>query len=283
MLLTHRQVTTFCRASEALLLPDLGLDNYAERAYVFLEAITPCEFIFFGSLTLGTGVLETGFSQVVPGFEKSMEAYASLMSQYPLYNWDHTVNDGKPFTRSDFFTSRQFREIDIFEEVYKPLGIDDHCAIYVPDVEGEISFFGIERNRSADYTQEERNLLALAQSLLGSARNLAVSRDGMLHSQANPAALNRAGLTPREAEVMTLLAEGKTNEEIGILLDIEMNTVKEHVKRIFNKTGSPNRLAASLWAMRVTREDESRALKRHLPSKRVQMSGEFPHLDQQVN
>ncbi|WFB35551.1 helix-turn-helix transcriptional regulator [Kiritimatiellota bacterium B12222] len=279
MLLSSNQLNIYCRAAEELLMPDIGLGNYAERAFAFLEKITPCEFVFFGTFNVGTDVLETRLSQMVPGFEQSMEAYSELMSKYPLYNWDHTVNEGKPFTRSDFFSRRQFHQMDIFEEVYKPLGIDDHCAIYVPGVEGEISFFGIERSRGADYTLEERNLLTLAQSLLGSARNLAKSFSRLADPLPEPASLCRGGLSIRESDVLTLMTHGKTNEEIGMILNIQLNTVKEHVKRILAKTDSPNRLSASLWAMRKAREDQTRPLKCNLPSKRISMRGVQPQLE----
>ncbi|MDF3130189.1 LuxR C-terminal-related transcriptional regulator [Kiritimatiellaeota bacterium B1221] len=276
MQLSSHQLTVYCRASEEFLKPDIGLGNYAERAFAFLEKIAPCEFVFFGTFKVGTDVLETRLSQMAPGFEQAMEAYSALMSKYPLYNWDHTVNGGKPFTRSDFFSRRQFHQMDIFAEVYKPLGIDDHCAIYVPGVEGEISFFGIERSRAADYTVEERNLLTLAQSLLGSARNLAKSRSRLADPLPDPASLCRGGLSIRESEVLALMTHGKTNEEIGMILNIQLNTVKEHVKRILAKTNSPNRLSASLWAMCRARKDQTRPLKRDLPYKQISMRGVLP-------
>ena len=70
--------------------------------------------------------------------------------------------------------------------------------------------------------------------------------------------LVRAGLTVREAEVLAWLAEGKSNEEIAILLHLQLYTVKGYVKTIFQKIGAPNRLAAALWALRICRQDETR-------------------------
>jgi transcriptional regulator EpsA len=42
-------------------------------------------------------------------------------------------------------------------------------------------------------------------------------------------------ITPREAEIMTLVRVGKTNNEIGSILDISAFTVKNHLQRIFKK------------------------------------------------
>jgi len=45
-------------------------------------------------------------------------------------------------------------------------------------------------------------------------------------------------LTPAETRVMELLAEGKTQAEIGLQLGISTNTVKTHRRRVFEKTGA---------------------------------------------
>ncbi|MGB8409664.1 MAG: LuxR C-terminal-related transcriptional regulator, partial [Gallionella sp.] len=43
------------------------------------------------------------------------------------------------------------------------------------------------------------------------------------------------GITPREAEIMMLVRIGKTNIEIGSILDISSFTVKNHLQRIYKK------------------------------------------------
>ena len=57
-------------------------------------------------------------------------------------------------------------------------------------------------------------------------------------------------LTGREIEVLSLMAEGLTNNEISILLEISPHTVKSHVIHIFNKIGVNDRTHASVWAAR---------------------------------
>jgi DNA-binding CsgD family transcriptional regulator len=55
-------------------------------------------------------------------------------------------------------------------------------------------------------------------------------------------------LSRREREVMDWLAEGKSNEEISIILGISPHTVKNHLERIFKKLSVDHRHAAStLW------------------------------------
>jgi DNA-binding NarL/FixJ family response regulator len=60
------------------------------------------------------------------------------------------------------------------------------------------------------------------------------------------------GLTPREAEVLTLLARGYTNREIAATLVISVRTAGVHVSHILRKLGAPNRLEAAAIAHRVS-------------------------------
>jgi|SRR5436190_369327 len=57
------------------------------------------------------------------------------------------------------------------------------------------------------------------------------------------------GLTPRVAEVLLWIAQGKTNGDIGTILGISESTVKKHVLEIFQKLGVETRSAATLRAL----------------------------------
>jgi DNA-binding CsgD family transcriptional regulator/tetratricopeptide (TPR) repeat protein len=59
-------------------------------------------------------------------------------------------------------------------------------------------------------------------------------------------------LTPREAEVLTLLARGYTNREIAAALVISVRTAGVHVSHILRKLGAPNRLEAAAIAHRLS-------------------------------
>jgi two-component system NarL family response regulator len=57
-------------------------------------------------------------------------------------------------------------------------------------------------------------------------------------------------LTRREIEVLELVAQGNTNREIGELLFISENTVKNHIRNILDKLGLHSRNEAVLYAAR---------------------------------
>ena len=63
-----------------------------------------------------------------------------------------------------------------------------------------------------------------------------------------PAAL--AVLTPREHEILVMLADGARNAEIAASLQVSEQTVKFHVSNVFRKIGASNRTEACRWAIR---------------------------------
>ena len=59
------------------------------------------------------------------------------------------------------------------------------------------------------------------------------------------------GLTPRELEVLRLLGEGRSNDEIGETLCISLRTAEKHVGAILSKLDMPSRTAAATFAVRA--------------------------------
>ena len=62
------------------------------------------------------------------------------------------------------------------------------------------------------------------------------------------ARLTEAALTPRETEVLSWLAKGKTNRDIGDILGTSPRTVNKHLEHIFEKLGVETRSAAAALA-----------------------------------
>ncbi|HKP88482.1 MAG TPA: LuxR C-terminal-related transcriptional regulator [Thermoleophilaceae bacterium] len=60
----------------------------------------------------------------------------------------------------------------------------------------------------------------------------------------------RVGLSPRELQVLQLVAEGRSAPEIGELLFVSAGTVKTHLKNIYGKLGARDRASAVAEALR---------------------------------
>jgi DNA-binding NarL/FixJ family response regulator len=78
------------------------------------------------------------------------------------------------------------------------------------------------------------NLVALLQELM---------------KESQDAPKNTFRLTPRELQITALVAEGCTNKDVAAESKISEETVKHHLKNIFDKTGVSNRLELAIFAM----------------------------------
>ncbi|MFI8180002.1 response regulator [Actinacidiphila glaucinigra] len=75
--------------------------------------------------------------------------------------------------------------------------------------------------------------------------------DALLSQEENTPGQGRGGtLTDREREVLSLIAEGRSNREIARALVLSEKTVKTHVSNILMKLDLSDRTQAALWAVR---------------------------------
>ena len=121
-----------------------------------------------------------------------------------------------------------------------------------PEVVTELLRLGVRAILPADADPEQ-----IAIALAGAVRNLMVlpSRDAALVRPAgisvrNPPDELPEPLTPREREVLHLLASGLGNKEIGVKLQISEHTAKFHVASILGKLGASTRAEAVSLGMR---------------------------------
>lgn len=84
-------------------------------------------------------------------------------------------------------------------------------------------------------------------------RENSLASSALFNSVQNPisssASSPEGAVSQRELEIIELVAQGLTNQEIAQSLTISKRTVDNHVSNIFTKTGAKNRVALSNWAM----------------------------------
>ncbi|MEV2189866.1 response regulator transcription factor [Streptomyces phaeochromogenes] len=109
--------------------------------------------------------------------------------------------------------------------------------------------FLLKRARPAEIVNAVR-LVAEGESLLfpASVRQLAAEYGGGGGNPAARAALDRAALTEREAEVLRLMTRGLSNAEIATRLIVGTETVKSHVSSVLAKLGARDRTQAVIAA-----------------------------------
>ena len=98
---------------------------------------------------------------------------------------------------------------------------------------------------------EAEDLIATVQARLQRHREKveAIARDGGLPDFASALPLAKLGLTPREAEVLLWVAQGKANADVATILGMSEKTVKIHMGRVFDKLNVETRTAAARTAI----------------------------------
>jgi DNA-binding CsgD family transcriptional regulator len=168
---------------------------------------------------------------------------------------------GSALALSDFVDAPDLERLAIYREFYRPLGLADDLSVNVRQGDA-ILCASVMRSRRG-FSPEERALLnvlrphfkqawANAETLhqlraCASGGNASVDP---IAWESEPLEVN-FGLTPREAEVLLWVAQGKTNPEVATILGTRPSTVRTHLERVFAKLGVETRHAASLRAMEV--------------------------------
>lgn len=96
-------------------------------------------------------------------------------------------------------------------------------------------------HRSGDYMRNRDLLAAFANQFYASFKRLM--------GLANPVLPSMSPLSPREIEILQLIAHGKTDDAIADALSISDNTVSYYLRRIFDKLNTTNRVQAIVVAI----------------------------------
>jgi DNA-binding NarL/FixJ family response regulator len=89
----------------------------------------------------------------------------------------------------------------------------------------------------------------IVQAIKSVAAGLLVFDSALMPQRSDDDSLAEA-LTPREAEVLRLLAEGSSNREIAVRLNISEHTIKFHIRSILGKLGAASRTEAVARGLR---------------------------------
>ncbi|MEA2473432.1 MAG: hypothetical protein QOE06_1347 [Thermoleophilaceae bacterium] len=178
--------------------------------------------------------------------------FAEHVHENPLLqHWERT-QDGRAFRFSDVSTRAEREATRLHQEVYAPLGLNHQIAFTLPHAPDQVLALVLSR-RDRDYSDDERDFLNRARPFL-----IQAYRNALAYSERaprSPAGLERPlethGLTPREAEVLALVAVGGSNRSVADRLGVSDRTVQKHLERTFRKLGVTTRSAAAAraWEM----------------------------------
>jgi DNA-binding CsgD family transcriptional regulator len=157
-------------------------------------------------------------------------------SGYPLLEVVHHA-DSRVLKLSDFVRRREWDRTELHQSYFRPTGIRDEVKVWLPAPTGTSRTLAFLRGPSV-FTERERSLLEIARPML------ALMSEHFDRSRAAMPA-QRDGLTEREVEVLRLVAHGRTNQEVAMLLVVSPHTVRKHLENAYAKLGVHTRTAAA--------------------------------------
>jgi DNA-binding CsgD family transcriptional regulator len=169
----------------------------------------------------------------------------------PISEYRSLTGDLCAVTMSDVIDRRRYHELPVFREYFAPAGLDHVIDLGLPaELRHHRSFVLFREGGGRDFTQRDRSVLDLVQQHLCRLEAHAALRRQLsealraLDGDALSSDLY-AELTPREREILELVAQGRTNVEIASQLWVAPSTVKKHLEHIYAKLGVGRRTAAA--------------------------------------
>jgi DNA-binding CsgD family transcriptional regulator len=179
-------------------------------------------------------------------------AFARLGAENPLVAYYMQTRDGRAMRFSDVVTRRELHRLDIYREVYRPLGVEYQIAFTLPSASERVLGIALSRARR-DFTASERDLLNLARPYL-----IQAYRNALAHTQLARGAgrrivvadLRGLGLTERQSQVLRLVAMGHSDQDAASALGMRVRTAQKHLERCYRALDVSDRSQAArlAWA-----------------------------------
>jgi DNA-binding CsgD family transcriptional regulator len=214
-------------------LPDAVLTRLAE--------LVPCDLVSFTDFDVASSVAY--FDQECSGDDVASRQSEAPEPDDPFFRhyWQtdccsYPSRSGDDITvtkRSDFYTDLQWRGTPMFAECFADLGFTHELMCCLPTQHTRARRVIFFRSGSTDFDECDR-------------LNLSLLRPHFTEMERRTQPTNdvQTRLTPRQRELMHLVAAGHTNSEIAKRLYLTNNTVRKHLENIFERLEVGTRTAA---------------------------------------
>jgi DNA-binding CsgD family transcriptional regulator len=214
-----------------------------------LVAQIPCEFVLFKGYDTARRrywfdqELELGVPAIYEGGDGDGEFHEPFWTNY----WDcaacsypdRTGDLRSILTVGDFYSVRQWHSTGMYSEIMKPQGTEHQLGLTLPAPPGpdacpsRTSRLWLLRGPGLDFTERDRAVLTLLRPHLHEAYLDAERRRRPVPE-----------LTPRQWELLRLIAGGRTNIQVARELGLSAGTVRTHLENIYSRLDVSNRTAA---------------------------------------
>ncbi len=177
--------------------------SFPERVNSAVKVLVPCEVITYNMVDPRAHT-NTYFSDPPGRIPSELETvFLEHMSEHPLIRHIARTSDSRPLKFSDFLSQRQFHDLGIYTEFFRPLRLEHQMAVSIPCSRQLV--IGVALNREhRDFTEEERQMLSLIRPHLAQAfRNaeaVTALEERPITARAELVHLDRQGRAPAVSE-----------------------------------------------------------------------------------
>jgi DNA-binding CsgD family transcriptional regulator len=249
------RLTSAQAAELSAALPELyalsAIERFPARVLALVGRLIECDHVSYNEIDIARGGHRVLVDTPELVRKDAAEAFEAHVHEHPVIAHYAATGDSGSRLISDFLSSRQLHRLGLYAEVFARIGVETQLSTTMTTTHGG-SVIGVALNRGKHgFSEQERMLLdllcphiALAHSnALRYTAALAEARSTSEHSAAAAAAL--ACLTERQHEVLGLVSQGHTNQQIAHELDISVATVKKHLEHILDRLDVYTRVAAA--------------------------------------
>lgn len=212
-----------------------GTTAFPEHVLDQLRALIPCDVVSWGDFDRhGRGwrcAIRWAGEPRAPVTPAVAEAHGAFQHQDP-----HSplgADSARVLRRSDRLSRRAERRLELYWQVTQPLGCEYMLSVWLRAADRVVGGFAFDRFY-VDFSDRDVAVLeTLRQHLL----QLWANARNRLPQASSP-------LTPREQEILRLVARGKTNREIAAVLYLSPGTVRKHLDNSYAKLGVHTRASA---------------------------------------
>jgi DNA-binding CsgD family transcriptional regulator len=210
-----------------------GPDPFPEPVLEALRRLVPCDVVAYHDRTGGEPAVSQVGEPRAPMTAETREAARQYWGECPLAA---PVRGAR--TWSDVLTRREFHALGLYQDCARPLGIEDMLRLWLDSRPGGAARIEFDRARRS-FTQRDRAVLDILSRHLSQFWRRAALRRGIAEG-----VWESDRLTPREREILELVAGGRTNGEVAKLLWISPATVRKHLENAYDKLGVHTRTGA---------------------------------------
>jgi DNA-binding CsgD family transcriptional regulator len=231
----------------------LDLDELCHGLVRALREAVPAEWSALNELPADLPHTASITEPAVP--TETHHAFARYGSQNPLVDYYLTTGDGRATRFSDVVTRRELHRLELYREVYAPLGVEYQIAFTLPSSSARMLGVALSRGKR-DFTALERDLLNLARPYL-----IQTYRNALAYTLLSRGAgrqivvpdLRALGLTQRQAEVLRLVAMGHSDRDAADVLGIGFRTAQKHLEHCYRLLNVSDRSQAAQVAWGTAR------------------------------